>query len=82
MEIIKKLHNKGSQIVITTSRSSSEKEYIREFLLKFEIKVHEIICDLNHSERVLINDFFDTNKYPTATSINIPRNGDLSIYLK
>jgi hypothetical protein len=82
IDILKRLHANGSQIIITTSRLNSEKEYIREFLLKFEIKVHEIICDLNHSERILINDFFDTNKYPTATSINLPRNGDLSIYLK
>jgi hypothetical protein len=82
MEIIKKLHNNGSQIVITTSRSSSEKEYIRDFLLKFNIRAHEIICDLNHSERVIINDFFDTNKYPTASAINLPRNGDLSKYFR
>ena len=57
IDILKRLHANGSQIIITTSRLNSEKEYIREFLLKFEIKAHEIICDLNHSERVLINDF-------------------------
>jgi hypothetical protein len=82
MKIIKKLHNNGSQIGITSSSSSLENEYIRDFLLKFNIRAYEIICDLNHSERVIINNFFDTNKYPIASAINLPRNGDLSKYFR
>ena len=81
IEILRKLYNKGSQVIITTSRCISEKEYIKEFLKAHGIIVHEVICDLNHSERVLINDFFSTNPYPTATAINLPRNGELSSFL-
>lgn len=81
IEILKKLNDKGSQIIITTSRCSSEKEYIKNFLKNQNIIVHEVICDLNHSERIIVNDFFDTNPYPTASAINIPRNGDLKNFL-
>jgi hypothetical protein len=82
IEVVKKLFKRGSQIIITTSRSKSEKEYIRNLLEDNEIIPYEIICELNHSERIIINDYFDTNPYPTATSINLLRNGDLSLFFK
>jgi hypothetical protein len=82
LEIIKNLFFKGSQIIITTSRPDSEKEYISNFLSSWDIIPFNIICGLNHSERIVINDFYDTNRYPTASAINLPRNGDLSMYLK
>lgn len=82
IEVVKKLYKKGSQIIITTSRSYSEKEYIKKLLEENEITPYEIICGLNHSERIIINDYFDTNPYPTATSINLLRNGDLSVFFR
>jgi hypothetical protein len=78
---IKKLYNEGAQIIITTSRDVSEKEYLRNFLITYGIIPFDIICGLNHSERIIINDYFDTNPYPTASAINIERNGDLSFFL-
>jgi hypothetical protein len=82
IEVVKRLFKRGSQIIITTSRSNSEKEYIRKILKDNEITPYEIICGLNHSERIIINDYFDTNPYPTATSINLLRNGDLSVFFR
>lgn len=82
IEILKKLYDKGAQIIVTTSRSNSEKEYIIDFFKSNGITPFNIICGLNHSERIIINDFYDTNRYPTATAINLPRNGDLSLYFK
>lgn len=82
IEILKKLYQKGAQIIITTSRSVSEKEYIIDFLKSNQIVPFNVICGLNHSERTIINDFYDTNRYPTASAINLPRNGDLSLYFK
>jgi len=81
IKVINKLYKEGAQIIITTSRDISEKEYIKNFLLSFGLIPFEIICGLNHSERVIINDYFDTNPYPTASAINIERNGDLSSFL-
>lgn len=82
IEIIKKLYLRGSQIIITTSRPESEKDYILKLLSSWEIIPFSIICGLNHSERIIINDFYNTNRYPTASAINLPRNGDLSVYFK
>ena len=33
-----------------------------------------LIMGLNHSERVIVNDFSDSNPYPSCSAINIPRN--------
>jgi len=81
MNLLKNLHENGSQIIITTSRPKSEKIYINKLLNDAGIKAHEIICDLNHSQRVLINDFNTTNIYPTALAVNLKRNNDLSDYI-
>ena len=82
IQTLKKLYDKGSQIIITTSRSSSEKTYILDFFKSNDIEPFNIICDLNHSERVVINDYYHTNRYPTASAINLERNGDLSLFFK
>jgi hypothetical protein len=71
------------ELVITTSRPKSENAYIAKILRKFKIKYNSIITDLMHSKRILINDFANTNNYPTSISINIPRNSiDLSLILR
>ena len=82
IQTLKNLYDKGAQIIITTARSSSEKLYIMEFFKSNGIELFSIICDLNHSERVVINDFYYTNRYPTASAVNLPRNGDLSLFFK
>lgn len=82
IRIIKKLFDKGSQIIITTSRSKSEKEYINSFMESNGISPFEIICGLNHSERIIVNDYFDTNPYPTASAVNLYRNSDLTHFFK
>ena len=78
IKTLKLISNRGGQIIITTSRCESEKEYIRNFLSNFSIEIKDIICDCYHSPRYLINDFADTNPYPSCVAINLPRNGSLS----
>lgn len=78
LEIIKNLINKGGQLIITTSRPSTEREYILSFLKDKGINTYEVICGLNHSQRVLINDYYNTNLYPTAVAYNVKRNGNLN----
>ena len=46
------------------------------------ISPFEIICGLNHSERIIVNDYFDTNPYPTASAVNLYRNSDLTHFFK
>ena len=38
------------------------------------VKYKTIITDLMHSKRILVNDFAETNPYPSSIAVNIPRN--------
>ena len=80
IELVSDLQKNGATIIITTSRCNSLKNYIEKFLKKYNIVAKEIICDLNHSPRIIINDFANTNPYPSCEAINIPRNEDLTKY--
>ncbi len=63
-----------SKLVITTSRPNLETIKIKKFLEKFEIVCDNIVTDLPHAKRILINDFSKTNPFPSANAINIERN--------
>lgn len=74
---IKELYNNGkTQIILTTSRSEEFKEKTIEQLKKYDIKYHHIIFGLFHCKRYLINDYADSNPYPTAIAINVERDRD------
>ena len=75
------LQKNGSQIIITTSRTEEYREALLNKLNKVGIHPHAVVMGLNHSCRVIINDFAPTNPYPSAKAINIPRNGDITKYL-
>ena len=73
VEFIKK--NKF-EIIFTTARprqyESITKKQLKECGLEGCYKA--LIMGLNHSERVIVNDFSDSNPYPSCSAINIPRN--------
>jgi len=62
------------ELIITTSRPKNEKIKIVKFLKKYDIKFKDIITGLMHSKRILVNDFAETNPYPSSIAVNIPRN--------
>jgi hypothetical protein len=71
-----------SQIILTTSRPEITRDETELEMHKLGVKYHQLIMGLQHSTRVLVNDFSTSNNYPTSISINIPRNSsDLSKYL-
>ena len=75
VNLINKLYDTGKvRIIITTSRKSSYKEKTLKQLDKLDIKYHDIMFDLLHCQRILINDYSKTNSYPTAKSCNLSRN--------
>lgn len=82
IQVLQKLSSEGAEIIITTARDELQKARIRELLLGYGINVKEIITNLHHSPRFLINDFAPTNPYPSATAINLPRNGSIEAYLE
>jgi len=63
-------------LIITTSRPESEKPYISMMLKKFNLIPDQYVMGLPHTKRYLINDFTESNPYPSAISINISRNSD------
>jgi bifunctional N-acetylglucosamine-1-phosphate-uridyltransferase/glucosamine-1-phosphate-acetyltransferase GlmU-like protein len=73
---LKKLCDEGAQLIITTSRDEIYKDYIKGLLHLQGIFVYDIICGLKHSPRYLINDYADSNPYPTSIAINLKRDSN------
>lgn len=70
------------QIVLTTARNSIESSRIVKLLKSRGLNVYSVVHGLYHAKRILINDFTNTNKYPTAIAINFPRdNKNLNEYI-
>jgi len=75
LEIIKNLVDNGAKLIITTARDVSLNEKMELLLKDNGIDKFEILFGLPHSRRVIINDYANTNPYPSALSINLERNG-------
>tara|TARA_B100001109_G_C18828655_1_gene458340 strand:+ start:136 stop:1173 length:1038 start_codon:yes stop_codon:yes gene_type:complete len=72
---IKDMYNKGNiQIILTTSRKEEFREKTIQQLREYGIPYDNIIFNLLHCKRYLINDYSVTNPYPTAVSVNLKRN--------
>lgn len=82
MDLISKLQRNGADIIITTSRPEELHEYIVSLLSRYNIFPKAVITSLKHSPRVIINDFANTNPYPSCSAINLERNGDLSAFFQ
>ena len=63
-------------IVLTTSRPERCRQITINELEYKGIKYHNLLMGLPHSQRVLVNDFADSNPYPSCVAFNIPRNTD------
>lgn len=64
------------ELIITTSRPKDEAQKIKKVLHKYKIKVKKIVTGLKHSRRIIVNDFANTNPYPSSVSINTERNSE------
>ena len=74
---INELHDSGkSQIIITTSRKKEYKKITEEQLKKEGVKYHQIIFDLLHCKRYIINDYASSNPYPSCEAVNLKRDDD------
>lgn len=72
---LKKLKDAGRlHLIITTSRPEAERERTIDSLKKMGLEPDGAIFDLPHSRRYLVNDFANTNPYPSALAINLERN--------
>lgn len=83
INLIKDLYDRGNQIILVTSRREKYRKITIEQIKRLNLKYHRLIMGLFHSQRVLVNDFSNSNPYPSATAVNIPRDADeLSRYLQ
>ncbi len=75
VDAINKLYHTGKvKIIITTARKSAFKEATLDQLKRLGIKYHQIIFDLLHSKRIIVNDYAKSNPYKSCDAININRN--------
>jgi len=76
IETIKNISNLGGQIILCTARSEEYRQSTEESLEEHGIKYHALVMGCNHAKRFLINDFSNSNSYPTALAINLERDSD------
>lgn len=75
--IINSLYESGQgEIIITTTRSQEYEAITREQLEKIGLKYHRILFGLQHARRIVINDFSETNPYPSCEAVNLSRNSN------
>ena len=73
--IINELYDSGRvEIILTTSRGHDFEDSTRKQLEQHGIKFHRLIMGLMHCRRIIVNDFADSNPYPSCSAINIKRN--------
>lgn len=82
IETLKALQEFGAQIIITTSRPEEFRAELEKIFTSVGLKPYAILMGLNHSARVVINDFAPTNPYPSGIAISLPRNSKLSEYFR
>jgi len=71
------LYNTGKvKIIITTSRAAVCSDITKQQLKENGLKYDQIIYDLPHAKRILINDFANSNSYKSCDAINLPRNAE------
>lgn len=63
-------------IVLTTSRPESMREATIREMKRIGMGFDSLIMGLPHCERIVINDFANSNPYPSCRAINLPRNSD------
>ncbi len=81
IDVLKQLQQQGGQIIFTTCRSEEYVHPLETILVDHGLENFRIVAGLNHSQRVVINDFAPTNPHPSCVAVNIPRNGNLAEYL-
>jgi len=70
------LQANGAQFIFTTARENDQTSKTREVLYSLGFKSFNLLCGLQNSKRILINDYNNANPYPRAEAINLKRDSD------
>ena len=76
VERLLELQEKGSHIIFTSSRPQDTAQTTQDMLKTLGFRDFALICGLNNSRRVLINDYNNDNRFPRAVAVNLKRNSD------
>lgn len=66
----------GCKVIFCTARSYEHLEITRKMLKTLGFIDYQLVMDVNHSRRVLINDYAASNPYPSAVAVNIERDSN------
>jgi hypothetical protein len=61
------------EVILTTSRDESFADDTESQLHSFGIHFDRIIYGLRHAKRILVNDYAESNPYPSSVAINLKR---------
>ena len=70
------LQENGAQFIFTTARELDYEAMTHRMLNQLGFKKFRLICGLQNSRRILINDYNKANPYPRAEAINLYRDSD------
>lgn len=66
----------GCKIIFTTSRTEKYRKLTEDILNELGFINCLLIMEVHHTKRILINDYANSNPYPTAIAVNIKRDDD------
>ena len=66
----------GCKIIFTTSRLEKHRKVTQNILDDLGFDGCDLIMGVHHTKRVLINDYANSNPYPTAVAVNIKRDSE------
>lgn len=75
-QFLKRKVENGATIIFTTSRPEEYKEITEQAIRDAGIETFQVLYGLPHAPRLLINDVSATNPWPSASSINVPRDNE------
>ena len=82
VELLQQAIANGCQVIFTTARSFRYQQQTRDMLDNLGFMDCQLLMNLHHSQRILINDYAPSNPFPSAVAVNLPRNSDtLADYL-
>ncbi len=67
---------RGCKIIFTTSRLEKHRKTTESMLNAIGFDGCQLIMEIHHTKRVLINDYANSNPYPSAVAINIKRDSE------
>lgn len=68
------LEKAGNKLVFTTSRTEPYRQITEDALRTLGFVDPVVVMSCLNGQRVLVNDYSDSNPYPSAVAVNLPRN--------